>query len=147
MPAKKKDAGKFVIEIPRASFEDSALANLEGLVQTKRHLIAHALGKETVELVEDDGKIAFPWFRENPTAEEAHAYSEFISRLCNLAKALKTTQSREEKIPDNEKYAFRCFLLRLGFIGDASKADRKILMGNLSGSSAFKSGSRKAGQV
>jgi hypothetical protein len=43
----------------------------------------------------------------------------------------------------DEKYAFRCFLLRLGFIGDEYKKSRKILLKNLSGSSAFKSGSAK----
>lgn len=43
-----------------------------------------------------------------------------------------------EKEVDNEKYAFRCFLLRLGFIGNEYKAERKILLRNLSGSSAFK---------
>lgn len=48
-----------------------------------------------------------------------------------------------EKTVDNEKYAFRCFLLRLGFIGDEYKADRKILLKNLKGSSAFKSGAKK----
>ena len=45
-----------------------------------------------------------------------------------------------EKPVDNEKYAFRCFLLRLGFIGSEYKAERKILLKNLSGSSAFKNG-------
>ena len=44
---------------------------------------------------------------------------------------------------DNEKYAFRCFLLRLGFIGDEHKTSRKILLRNLSGSSAFKAGAAK----
>ena len=39
---------------------------------------------------------------------------------------------------DNEKYAFRCFLLRLGFIGNEFKQSRKILLSNLDGSSAFK---------
>ena len=43
---------------------------------------------------------------------------------------------------DNEKYAFRCFLLRLGFIGAEYKAARKVLLRNLTGSSAFKSGKR-----
>ncbi|HQH66565.1 MAG TPA: virulence protein, partial [Clostridia bacterium] len=37
----------------------------------------------------------------------------------------------------------RCFLLRLGFIGDEYKAARKILLRNLSGSGAFKSGNPK----
>lgn len=45
-----------------------------------------------------------------------------------------------EKAVDNEKYAFRCFLLRLGFIGSEYKVERKILLKNLSGSSAFKNG-------
>ena len=44
---------------------------------------------------------------------------------------------------DNDRYAFRCFLLRLGYIGDTYKADRKILLKRLSGSSAFKSGTKK----
>lgn len=48
---------------------------------------------------------------------------------------------------DNEKYAFRCFLLRLGFIGDEYKADRKVLLKNLSGSSAFKDGAKKEGNT
>lgn len=48
-----------------------------------------------------------------------------------------------EKPTDNEKYAFRCFLLRLGFIGVEYKEARKILLRNLTGSSAFKSGQSK----
>ena len=47
-----------------------------------------------------------------------------------------------EKAVDNEKYTFRCFLLRLGFIGAEYKTERKILLRNLSGSSAFKSGQK-----
>ena len=46
----------------------------------------------------------------------------------------------KEKATDNEMYAFRCFLLRLGFIGDEYKAARKILLRNFTGSAAFKSG-------
>ena len=59
---------------------------------------------------------------------------------------MSVTQKRitaTEKPVDNEKYAFRCFLLRLGFIGNEYKTQRKILLRNLTGSSAFKSGSHK----
>ena len=62
---------------------------------------------------------------------------------------MTVTQKRitaKAKENDNEKYAFRCFLLRLGFIGDEFKADRKILLKNLEGSSAFKSGAKKGGE-
>ena len=62
-----------------------------------------------------------------------NAYTEFISKLCDLAIKLK-----RDKEVENEKYAFRCFLLRLGFIGDDSKAARRILLKNLSGNAAFR---------
>ena len=39
---------------------------------------------------------------------------------------------------ESEKYAFRCFLLRLGYIGEEHKAERKILLSRLSGHSAFR---------
>ena len=48
----------------------------------------------------------------------------------------------KEKEVENEKYAFRCFLLRLGFIGKEYKEERKILIRNLTGSSAFKGGAK-----
>ena len=44
----------------------------------------------------------------------------------------------KERDTGNDKYAFRCFLLRLGFIGPEYKQERKILLRNLIGSSAFK---------
>lgn len=42
------------------------------------------------------------------------------------------------KETDNEKYTFRCFLLRLGMIGTEYKITRKILLRNLTGNSAFR---------
>ena len=59
-----------------------------------------------------------------------------------MSKDLKRVNATEREV-DNEKYAFRCFLLRLGFIGEDYKTERKILLRNLSGSSAFKSGAKK----
>ena len=55
-----------------------------------------------------------------------------------FAKEAKRVTAKE-KDTDNDKYAFRCFLLRLGFIGDEFKGARKILLSRLSGNSAFKS--------
>ncbi len=58
-----------------------------------------------------------------------------------MAKDAKRVTAKEKET-DNDKYAFRCFLLRLGFIGDEYKSDRKVLLKNLTGSSAFKSGKK-----
>ena len=44
----------------------------------------------------------------------------------------------KEKMVENEKYAFRCFLLQLGFIGDEYKAARRVLLKNLTGNGAWK---------
>ena len=54
-----------------------------------------------------------------------------------MSKEQKRINATETEVT-NEKYAFRCFLLRLGFIGAEYKAARKILLKNLNGSSAFK---------
>jgi hypothetical protein len=89
-----------------------------------------------IEVLED--RVAFPWFSE-VKPDEALAYTNFITKLCMMAKEAKRVNVTEKKV-DNEKYAFRCFLLRLGFIGAEYKTDRKILLKNLTGSSAFKNG-------
>ncbi len=70
------------------------------------------------------------------------AYTDFISKLCEMAQKQKRAVAKE-KPTENEKYAFRCFLMRLGMIGDAYKMSRKILLQNLTGSSAFKCGHRR----
>ena len=69
--------------------------------------------------------------------DAVNAYTEFISKLCELAIKLKRVSLTDKEV-ENEKYAFRCFLLRLGFIGDDSKTARRILIQNLSGNSAFR---------
>ena len=67
------------------------------------------------------------------------ACTHFIAALCEMSRNAKRVIATEKDV-DNEKYAFRCFLLRLGFIGAEYKAERKILLKNLTGSSAFKNG-------
>ena len=72
-----------------------------------------------------------------PEADSVKAYTHFISALCEMSRNAKRVTATEKPV-ENEKYAFRCFLLRLGFIGTEYKAERKILLRNLSGSTAFK---------
>ena len=67
------------------------------------------------------------------------ACTHFIAALCEMSRNAKRVIATEKDV-DNEKYAFRCFLLRLGFIGAEYKAERKILLKNLTGASAFKNG-------
>ena len=85
-----------------------------------------------------DDRVAFPWFAQ-VDADSSAAYTHFISALCEMSRNAKRVTATEKPV-ENEKYAFRCFLLRLGFIGSEYKAERKILLKNLTGSSAFKNG-------
>lgn len=63
----------------------------------------------------------------------------FAEALNDSAKEFKHS-SPKEKQTDNEKYTFRTWLLRLGFIGDRYKQARKELLKNLGGNSAFRKG-------
>ena len=116
-----------------------AVGNLTNLLDAKGNLIKKALGIDNlpIEIVEET--VSFPWFSEMPDADTAKACTEFIAAICKMSREQKRITAKEKTV-DNEKYAFRCFLLRLGFIGDEYKAARKILLKNLSGSSAFKNG-------
>ena len=130
------------ISLPRSLFTETALQNLDALLLSKGRLIRHAFDIREATYTLTDDRITFAWLHGTITDETAKAYAEFISKFCLMARTQKRVTAKE-KIVDNEKYAFRCFLLRLGMIGNAYKVSRKILLQNLTGSSAFKSGHRK----
>lgn len=90
-----------------------------------------------------DDAISFHWFRATPSADDVTAYTRFIAALGKMCKERKRITAKDKPV-ENEKYAFRCFLLSLGFSGDEYKTDRKILLRNLTGSSAWKGGAPNA---
>jgi hypothetical protein len=124
------------ISLPLASANVGILRNL---ISAKESLIKKALGITDTRINITDEKIEFPWFDRELTPEETNAYMLFLTQLCKLSKELKHASSKPVET-DNEKYAFRTWLLRMGFIGPDFKAARKILLKNLSGSSAFRNG-------
>ena len=130
------DEDSLYISLPRILFTETALQNLDALLLSKGRLIRHAFVIKEATYTLSDDHITFAWLHGTITDETAKAYAEFISKLCLMARTQKRVTAKE-KIVDNEKYAFRCFLLRLGMIGNAYKESRKILLQNLIGSSAF----------
>ena len=136
------DEDSLSISLPCTLFTETALQNLDALLLSKGRLIRHAFDIKEATYTLTNDRITFAWLHGTITDETAKAYAEFISKLCEMARTQKRVTAKE-KIVDNEKYAFRCFLLRLGMIGNAYKVSRKILLQNLTGSSAFKSGHRK----
>jgi len=123
-----------------------AVENLTRLLDAKGSLIRKALGVTDIRIEISEDKVSFPWFETIPSPEELDAYTKFIAALCEMSVKAKRVTAKEKEV-DNDKYAFRCFLLRLGFIGAEFKAERKILLQNLTGSAAFKSGAKKGGDA
>jgi hypothetical protein len=116
-----------------------AVGNLINLLTAKESLIKKALGIDDLGIEVTEDTVSFPWFTEMPEPDAVKAYTHFIAALGKMSRDLKRISATEKEV-DNEKYAFRCFLLRLGFIGSEYKAERKILLQNLSGNSSWKNG-------
>lgn len=132
------------VTLPAASFTADGLNNLHVLIASKGRLIRKALGIDLLPVQVEAETVSFPWFEgRNLDADEVKTYTHLIAAICDMARNQKRITAKE-KVTDNDKYAFRCFLLRLGFIGAEFKDERKILLRNLSGNSAFKSGQHHA---
>lgn len=130
---------KLTIVIPGESLTDTALENLQKITANKQTLFQCAFQTDSTEIEITDEKIKIIWFSYTTDSDEIAAYTQFISRLCDMARDAKRVSSKPTET-DNDKYAFRCFLLRLGFIGKEYKTARKILLRNLTGNSAFRYG-------
>ena len=130
---------KLTIGIPRESLTDTALENLQRIIANRQTLFQRAFRMDSTEIEITEEKINFTWFPYTTDSDEMAAYTQFISRLCDMARDAKRVSSKPTET-DNDKYAFRCFLLRLGYIGKEYKTARKILLRNLTGNSAFRYG-------
>lgn len=137
--AEKSDTdNRLTISIPKEKLDEQTLTNLDRILENKGTLIRHALQTDSLEYTVTESEVQFPWFTlEQP--EDADAYSRFLTALIDMASNQKRINNKPDT-SDNEKYAFRCFLLRLGFIGTEFKNVRKVLLRNLTGSSAFRNG-------
>lgn len=130
------DTEGLTISLPLEDFNSDSLDRLEKLVGSKATLIRKALNADRLTIQILDGTVQFPWWDTLPEPEETQAAAAFIAALCKMAKQAQRVTATEKEV-ESEKYAFRCFLLRLGFIGSDCKAQRKILMKRLSGTAAF----------
>ena len=136
------EVNRLCISFPKSMYDERTLENLKNLVEGKGSLMKKAFKAESLEIVVDDEKVSFPWF-ELIDSDHFNAYTQFIAAITKMAREQKRILGKERTV-ENEKYAFRCFLLRLGFIGDEYKLTRKILLENLEGSAAFKTKKEEA---
>lgn len=83
------------------------------------------------------GTVEFRLFNSTLEAKEIKAYVQFTLALCKQAQVQKKTVMKKTS-SYNDKYLFRCFLLRLGLNGDEFKDCRQVLLSKLTGDSAWK---------
>ena len=65
------------------------------------------------------------------------AYIQLCLAMSEMAKNVKYASPKPQQT-ENEKYAMRCWMLRLGFIGDEFKTARDLLLRNMDGNGAYR---------
>lgn len=131
-------ADDMTISVPVEFDRSQTYEKVIALISSKQTLIKQALSIKATPVEQTDKGLDFPWFSTDATPAEQIAYKQFVKALVKTAAGLKRVNPTEREV-ENGKYTFRCFLLRLGFIGDDFKQSRKILLSNFEGSSSYKS--------
>lgn len=80
---------KLTIAIPKDSLTDTALENLQKIIANKQTLFQRAFRMDSTEIEITDEKINFIWFPYTVDGDEIAAYTQFISRLCDMARDAK----------------------------------------------------------
>ena len=70
-------------------------------------------------------------------AGELKAYIQLCLAMSQLAKMVRTASPKPQQT-DNDKYAMRCWMLRVGFIGEEFATAREILLRNMEGNAAWR---------
>lgn len=133
-----EEIDRLTVQMPRELLSERTLNRVRRIIENKGEIFKAAFKTDSLDIIQTDEKVEFPWFTIEQDGD-ADAYCTFISMLCKFAKNRNRINNKPDT-SDNEKYAFRCFLIRLGFVGSEFKAARKVLLRNLTGSSAFRHG-------
>ncbi len=94
-------------------------------------------GKPMTGIAFTEDKVAFTGFTGVKDAEHVRTFMK-LAAIINKAVITQKRVIAKEVDMTNEKYAMRNWLIRLGMDGEEYKADRKILMENLTGHVAFR---------
>lgn len=139
--ADDEDLRFLIIKVPRDGFTPETEENQRRIIASKASLLKKALETDSLEIVFTEDTLCFQWFTLHGIDGEADAYNRLVTAMCKMAKEQKRVVAKE-CATDNEKFAMRLFLIRLGFIGDEYKTARRILLRNLTGNSSWRSGHR-----
>ena len=124
-----------ILSFPKNGMDAQAVENLRRLVSGKGWLLRMALEAQSLDVEEDGDALHFPWLAGTAPSELVEACMLLIAAMIKLARKQRRVTLTETET-DNPRYALRCFLLRLGFIGDEYKTPRKLLMRGIPGNGA-----------
>ena len=85
----------------------------------------------------DSDKLTFDGFGQEADADHVQTFMKLAGAMNNMALTQQRVQAKDVD-DSNEKYSLRVWLIRLGLNGADCKADRKRLLENLSGHTAFR---------
>lgn len=135
----RPQADGIVMEFPKDGMDELAISNVRKIVEGKGQLLRLALEVDELPIEETENTLQFAWLPVSSPSELVEACAQLLAAIIKLAKKQKRI-TLTEKETDNPKYALRCFLLRLGFIGTEYKNTRNLLMKGVPGNSAFRNG-------
>jgi hypothetical protein len=131
------DNNRLTIRIPRDKLADDALARLKVMVKNKEALFKRALLTDALPINATEDEVSFPWFKLTGVDGEAEAYAQFITALCQMAREQKRVLDKPYD-GDNDRFAMRIFMVRLGMKGAEFALARKLMMQHLSGNSGWR---------
>lgn len=120
----------------RFSLSPKACQGMERFFETVTN-VENAIGKAVDGLIFAADRLTFSTLPETSDTATLRCFAT----LCAMMNKQAITQQRiqaKEITAENEKYAMRIWLLRLGMNGPEYKEERRILMENLSGHAAFR---------
>jgi tellurite resistance protein len=134
--AEKPDT--ITIELPSINVKEDIL---RALIESKATIIKTALGEDgtgelPIEFDKLQGKVRFEWLKYGTDSDTIQAWSAFLAAACKFAKTAKRVTAKDGEV-ENEKFAMRTFMVKLGMKGEQDKAWRRVLMRNLKGDAAF----------
>jgi len=147
-----------------------AKENLAALIQSKATLIQAALGEDAfwyspepeyspenpggwygpaptdnaLPIGFTENTVKFEWFKFGVDGNILAAWEAFLCAAVNFAKKAKRVTAKDAGLPENGKFHFRAFIVRIGMNDASNKNHRRVLLRNLRGDAAFATPESKA---
>ena len=134
----KATGGHFHVEeglVDKLKDDTCTLATMNFISAVNGYEAEHGAALEGLKITTE--KVIFTGFPTAPDHEHLTAFAQLAVLMNQQAISQKRIQAKNVN-DENEKYALRTWLIRLGMNGSDFKATRKILMENLSGHAAFR---------